>query len=228
MKLKITVPSSLNEIPLKQYQEFQRTAEGSNDEAFISEKMIQIFCGLEYKDVIRISAKDLSGLVEHFEKIFSVKPKFYNRFKMGGIEYGFIPDLENISWGEYIDAEKYLSKTETMHKAMAVLYRPIVKKLGNKYEVLEYQGTAEFAEGMKYVPVDIALGASLFFWTLGLELLEALAHYLEKETKSLTKTTTAKQHNLENSGDGIKASMQLLKETFSNSIGLQKSRLLKY
>jgi hypothetical protein len=227
MKLKLTIPSSINEIPLKHYQEFQRTAEGSNDNQFISEKMIQVFCGVEYKDVINISAKDFGSLLEHFEKIFAEKPKFHNRFKLGGIEYGFIPDLENISWGEYIDAEKYLSKTETMHKAMAVLYRPIVRKLGDKYDILEYKGTADFSEGMKYVPTDIALGASLFFWTLGLELLEALADYLERETKKLSKTTTAKQDSLLNNGDGIKASMQLLKETFSNSIGLQKNPLSK-
>lgn len=228
MKLKLTIPSSLNEIPLKQYQEFQKTAEGSNDELFITEKMVQIFCGIEYKDVVKISKKDLDSLSEHYGKIFSVKPKFQNRFKLGGIEYGFIPDLENISWGEYIDAEKYLSKTETFHKAMAVLYRPIIKKIGSKYEILDYQGTAEFAEGMKYVPTDIALGASLFFWTLGLELLEALADYLEKETKKLSKTTTVNSLNLANSGDGIRASMQSLKETFSNSIGLQESHWSKY
>ena len=216
MKLELLIPTSLDEIPLKHYQEFRRTADGSNDAEFISEKMIQLFCGIELKDVVKIKATDLTGMVEHFNKLFSVKQPFRNRFKIGEIEFGFIPDLENISWGEYIDAEKYLSSWDNMHKAMAVLYRPIVKKDGDKYEIMEYNGSAEYSDLMKFTPVSIALGASLFFWTLGIELLEALADYLEKETKKMSKTTILNRRNLESNGDGINQSMQQLKEIFSN------------
>jgi hypothetical protein len=227
MKLELMIPTSLDEIPLRAYQDFRKTAEGSNDELFISEKMIQLFCGIQLKDVIKIKATDLSDLVEHFNKLFSVKQGFKQRFKLGDIEFGFIPDLEMITWGEYIDAEKYMTSWETMHKAMAVFYRPITKKKGELYEIMEYQGSAEFSDAMKLAPVSVALGASVFFWTLGIELLEALGHYLETETKKLSKTTSAKQHNLLNNGVGIKASMQQLKETFSNSIELQSNHWLK-
>lgn len=221
MKLELLVPTSLDEIPLRAYQDFKKTADGSNDEVFISEKMVSLFCGIELKDVIKIKATDLNGMVEHFSKLFSVKPKFKNRFTIGDMEFGFIPNLEMISWGEYIDAEKYLADWENMHKAMAVLYRPITKKKGDKYEIMEYTGTSEFSDLMKLTPVSIAIGASVFFWTLGLELLEALGDYLERETKKMNLTTTPNKPNLENNGDGIKASMQQLKETFLTSIESQ-------
>ena len=223
MKLELLVPTSLDEIPLRAYQDFKKTADGSNDELFISEKMVSLFCGIELKEVIKIKATDLTDMVEHFNKLFSVHPPFKNRFKIGEIEFGFIPNLEMISWGEYIDAEKYLGDWENMHKAMAVLYRPITKKKGDKYEIMEYTGTSEFSDLMKLTPVSIAIGASVFFWTLGLELLEALGDYLEKETKKMNLTTTPNTPNLENNGDGIKASMQQLKEIFSTSIGLQNN-----
>ena len=221
MKLELLIPTSLDEIPLRAYQDFKKTADGSNDEVFISEKMVSLFCGIELKDVIKIKATDLNGMVEHFSKLFSVKPKFKNRFTIGDMEFGFIPNLEMISWGEYIDAEKYLADWENMHKAMAVLYRPITKKKGDKYEIMEYIGTSEFSDLMKLTPVSIAIGASVFFWTLGLELLEALGDYLERETKTMNLTTTPNKHNLENNGDGIKAYMQQLKETFLTSIESQ-------
>lgn len=227
MKLELLIPTSLNEIPLKHYQDFRKTADGSNDPEFISEKMISLFCGIELKDIVKIKATDLNDMVEHFNRLFTEKTPFQHRFKIGDIEFGFIPDLENISWGEYIDAEKYLSGWENMHKAMAVLYRPITKKKGDKYEIMEYTGTSEYAELMKFTPVNIALGASLFFWTLGIELLEALAHYLEKETMIMEKTNTANSRNLESNGVGIKASMLSLKETFLNSTELQSSHWLK-
>lgn len=228
MKLELLIPTSLDEIPLKHYQEFRRTADGSNDPEFISEKMVSLFCGIELKDVIKIKATDLTDMVEHFNKLFSKNPPFKQRFKIGDIEYGFIPNLEQISWGEYIDAEKYLGSWENMHKAMAVLYRPIIKTKGDKYEIMEYEGTSEYSDLMKFTPVSIALGASVFFWTLGLELLEALGDYLERETKKMSKTTGANKHNLESNGDGISQSMQQLKEIFSTSIESQNNPLLKH
>ena len=228
MKLELLIPTSLDEIPLKHYQEFRRTADGSNDPEFISEKMVSLFCGIELKDVIKIKATDLTDMVEHFNKLFSKNPPFKQRFKIGDIEYGFIPNLEQISWGEYIDAEKYLGSWENMHKAMAVLYRPIIKTKGDKYEIMEYEGTSEYSDLMKFTPVSIALGASVFFWTLGLELLEALGDYLEREMKKMNKMTGANKHNLESNGDGISQSMQQLKEIFSTSIESQNSPLLKH
>jgi len=224
MKLELYIPTSLDEIPLKNYQAFRKVYDQNpEDNEFLSEKMVQLFCGIELKDVLRIKASDLTDMVEHFNKLFSVKPKFQQRFKLGDMEYGFIPNLENMEWGEYIDAEKYFMSWDNMHKAMAVLYRPIVKTKGDKYEIFPYQGSDEFSEAMKLAPVSIALGASVFFWTLGSELLTALVDYLEKETKKMMSTNTANKLNLENSGDGISQSMHLLKETLQNLTQLHES-----
>ena len=223
MKLELIIPTSLNEIPLKHYQEFRKVVEGSNDEMFISEKMVQLFCGIELKDVVKIKASDLTDLVQHFNKLFEEKQGFINRFTLGGVEFGFIPDLENISWGEYIDLESNLSSWDTMHKAMAVMYRPIIKTKKEKYEIEEYISSATYAEVMKFAPVNIALGASLFFWTLGSELLTALADYLEKETKKMVSTTTQSELSLVSNGDGISQSMQSLKETLQNLTQLQRN-----
>ncbi len=163
MKLELLIPTSLDEIPLRAYQDFRKTVDGSNDEVFISEKMVSLFCGIELKDIVKIKATDLADMVEHFNRLFAAKTPFKQRFKIGDIEFGFVPNLETISWGEYIDAEKYLSSWENMHKAMAVLYRPITNTKGDKYEIMEYEGTAEFSELMKFTPVSIAMGASVFF-----------------------------------------------------------------
>ena len=47
MKIDITLPTGLNEIPLLRYQKFIEMKEKSNDEEFIAQKTIQIFCGIE-------------------------------------------------------------------------------------------------------------------------------------------------------------------------------------
>lgn len=225
MKLELVIPTSLNEIPLKHYQDFRKVAEGSNDELFISEKMVQLFCGIELKDVVKIKASDLTDLVAHFNKLFSDKQNFVNRFTLAGKEFGFIPDLENISWGEYIDIEANLTNWDNMHKALAVMYRPITKTKGEKYEIEEYVSSATYAEVMKFAPVSIALGASVFFWTLGSELLTALADYLAREVREMTSTTTLKELNSLNNGVGINQSMQSLKETLQDLTQLPSSLL---
>jgi hypothetical protein len=228
MKVEITIPSSISEIPLMNYQKFLKVQKNSNDEEFIAQKMIEIFCGIELKEVVKMKLTSINDLVLHFNQIFSVKPKFQPRFKIGNIEYGFIPDLENISFGEYVDLDNYLSNWDDYNKAMAVMYRPITETRKEKYNILEYNGASEFSEAMKYAPMDIAIGASVFFWTLGSELLTATLNYLKTETKKMTQeqATLAQELSLEKNGVGIQAYTDLLKETLQNMTKLQNTDYL--
>lgn len=229
MKIEIDVPSSISEIPLKNYQQFLKMQQNSNDEELIAQKMIEIFCGIQLKDVAKMKLTSINELVLHFNKIFSEKPTFQHRFKIGGVEYGFIPDLENITLGEYVDLDNYITTWEDFHKAMAVMYRPITETRNDKYNIFEYNGAAEFSEAMKYAPMDAAIAASLFFWTLGNELLNATLNYLENETKKMSKTeqaTSAHEHNLEKNGVGIQVFTHSLKETLQNMTLLQNTDYL--
>ena len=219
MKLEVTVPTTINEIPLINYQKFVKLQSTSNDEEFIAQKMIEIFCGIQLKEVVKMKLTSVNELIVHFRKIFQEKPKYTPRFKIGEIEFGFIPDLENITFGEYVDLDNYLSKWEDFHKAMAVMYRPITLRKGEKYEILEYKGSNEFSDLMLYAPMDVAISASLFFWTLGSELLNATLNYLETELTNLTKKEQAiihKELSLVKNGGGIQASTDLLRETLQN------------
>jgi hypothetical protein len=150
--------------------------------------------------------------------LFSEKPKFQPTFKIGTQEFGFITNLEDISFGEYVDLENNLLKWENYHKAMAVMYRPIKMKFKDKYEIIDYTPMAEMHELMKFTPVDIAISSSIFFWNLGSELLTATLTYLERQIKTNRKTQTslANKLNLENSGVGINQFTHSLKETLQD------------
>jgi hypothetical protein len=218
MKLEINVPTSLNEIPLKSYQEFLKVQQSSNDEEFIAQKMVQIFCGIELKDIVKMKLTSLNELIAHFTKLFSEKPKFQPTFKIGEQEFGFITSLEDISFGEYVDLENNLQKWETYHIAMSVLYRPIKFKFKDKYEIVDYNPMTEMHDLMKFTPVDIAISSSVFFWNLGSELLTATLTYLEREITKNEKiqTTLVKQLNLQNNGGGINQFMHSLQETLQD------------
>jgi hypothetical protein len=215
MEVQINVPSTLNEIPLKHYQDFLNVQKNSSDEEFVAQKMVEIFCGIRLIEVAKIKLTSLNELIAHFTTLFSQVPKFQPTFKIGDIEFGFIPELEEISFGEYVDLDSHLQSWDNFHKAMSVLYRPIKTRKGDKYDIKDYDPNIDMQELMRFAPLDICIAASVFFWTLESDLLQATLNYLEKEIakeKNLS-LTLAKQLNLPKDGDGIKAFMQSLKET---------------
>lgn len=222
MKAQIKVPTTLSEIPLTAYQEFIKLIDKSNDHELIAQRTIQIFCGLEMKDVLQIRWDSILELSNHFAELFKQKPAFQNRFKLGEHEFGFIPNLEEMSFGEYIDLESNIGSVENFHKAMAVMYRPITERRKDTYQILPYNGTEEFAEAMKYAPLDVVMGASLFFWNLGNDLVQTSLTYLEEEMKKDKKlnTTIQKELNSLSNGDGTIQSMQSLKGTLQSLMRL--------
>lgn len=226
MKAEIVIPTSLNEIPLLNYQKFMKLVEASNDQELIAQKTIEIFCGINIKDVVKIKFTDVENIVQKLNDVFKEKPAFQNKFKIRNIEFGFIPNLEEISFGEYIDLETNITSVQNFHKAMAVMYRPITKKIKDRYEIFQYTGTDEFSEAMKYAPLNIVLGATLFFSTLGSELVQRTLTYLETEIQKNKKLMTlAKERNLISDGDGTIQSTHLLKETLQSLMRLPKWEL---
>ena len=221
MKTEIVIPTSLSEIPLKSYQEFMKVVEKSNDEEFIGQKTIEIFCGLKMKDVVKVKWSDVKSLTLHLNEIFKAKPKFQATFKIDNTEFGFIPNLEDMTFGEYIDLESNISSVETFHKAMAVMYRPITKKVKDRHEIFEYTGTDEFSDVMKFASLDVVLGATVFFSTLGSDLVQHTLTSLETEIQKNPKIMTlAKERNLINDGDGTIQSMRFLRETLQSLMKL--------
>ena len=102
------------------------------------------------------------------------------RFKLNGTEYGMIPNLDEITYGENKDLMGYLGDWKTMHLAMSVLYRPITQTLGSTYSIEKYSGTKEHRDVMQHMALDIVLGAQVFFCRLTEELLRAIPNYLER------------------------------------------------
>jgi hypothetical protein len=213
MKIELTIPTTLNDIKLAQYQKFLSIAKDNEESEFLQQKMVQLFCGIDLKDVAQIRYKDVAEITANINSLFTKENAFIQRFKMGGVEFGFIPNLDDMSTGEYMDLDNYITDWDTMHNAMAVLYRPITNKLGNKYQIEEYKGSITYADVMRHAPLDVVLGAMVFFYTLGNDLLKSTINYLE-ENQQVQNILT--KHNLENVGDGIQVSMLLLKETLED------------
>ena len=186
MKLEITIPTKLSEIKLAQYQAFLNIAKDNEDSEFLHQKMVQIFCGIDLKDIALIKYKDVNEITASINDMFASSNQLIPKFKLGGTEFGFIPNLEDMTFGEYTDLDTYITDWDMMHRAMAVLYRPIKKNgLNGTYEIEDYNGTVTYGDVMKYAPLDVVLGATVFFYNLGMDLSKAMLNYLTEEEMGL-------------------------------------------
>jgi hypothetical protein len=203
MKVKITIPTSLSEIKLSQYQKFVKIADENEEGKFLNQKLVQIFCNVDLNIVAKMKQKDLSFAVTTITELFNKIPELVTKFTLNGTEFGFIPNLNDMSSGEYMDLDGYIVDWEDSHKSMAVLYRPIKQRLGSKYLIEDYEGSDKFANEMLDAPMDVVLSSKVFFWTLGRELLKSTMDFLE-ESKPMS---SVNKHNLEKDGVGILQSM---------------------
>jgi len=226
-KIELEVPTSLEAITLGQYQRYIKIVEqneGDEYNEFLSKKLVEIFCNVNLNDVESIPVVEFNKVLEIIQDAFKENYTIQRHFELGGVEMGFIPKLDDMSLGEYVDVEATISDWQEIHKAMAVLYRPVNFKSKDRYTIAPYKPNEELREWMKEMPLSVVMGCMVFFYNLGIELSTASLNYLEKEMTQ-AKTSQLKEA-LERSGVGISQFMDSLKETSQSLTKLQKNRYL--
>ncbi len=158
-KIKLKVPNKLSELTLGQYQKFTKILAKEPDEDFMQKKMIEIFCNVPLDQVNFFKYSSIIKVVEILLDMLNRKPKLRQRFVMNGVEYGIIPDLSDMSFGEFVDLDTYANDWEQMDKALAVLFRPVKSSFKNNYLIKDYTGKET---SMSEMPLDVALGAVFF------------------------------------------------------------------
>ena len=204
MEVKLSIPTTLNEITLGQYQEFSKL--DITKESEVQSKMIEIFCKVPTNVVRSMKAKDITDICTIINNMFDVEHQMLNRFDLNGVKYGFIPDLENISFGEYVDLDTFIGDNDNLHRAMNVLYRPIDLLQGQRYTLKEYD--PDINEEAKNYPLDACFGAMVFFYDLGKDLSTVI---LNSSSKQNEENLAQYLGSLQN-GDGTIPSMQSLAE----------------
>ena len=231
LDFEVRVPARLADIKLKEYQEYMKVYDGlERDEEgnvlntkeqndFLSLKMLDIFCGLSLKESYKLPLKAFDAVLNQISKCFKEETPLIREFSMIGtdgveVKFGFIPKLDDMSLGEYIDLETYMQGWKNMHKAMAVLYRPITFSKRGMYLIEDYEGTEKWADVMKDAPVNVALGAMVFFYRLGKKLAKhTIASTLKEEIQ--LNNTHLKQTSVED-GVGINPFTDYLEETLED------------
>ena len=197
--MKIQVPTHINDITLEQYQRFALINTEEQDKEFFMFKTIEIFCGVDIALVSKMRLKDAESISNEVLEVLQQNVPFTNKFELEGVKYGFIPDLQAISLGEFIDLEEGLSKDKDFHKAASVMFRPIVKEFGELYTIDGYEASTEMHHVMKQAPVGIISAAIVFFYNIAKELLKASQDFSSQE-KEEAMTILEKLNSQRNTG----------------------------
>jgi len=168
-KVKLTLDYST--ITVKQYVDFI-TNEG-NEIGQVSAIMGQP------KDYVRqLSPEDITKVIEAFKSVIE-NPVAEHKWRWN--QYVFVPDINKISFGEWLDLESNCKDfPKNLNKILAILYRPSLNAIGSKYKIEPY--TAEHLANAKVfddMPLSVANGALVFFSNIENELLTASLAYLD-------------------------------------------------
>jgi hypothetical protein len=138
-----------------------------------------------YKEIMKLFKIDLNIPKKEGDKIIldimsqvEENNSLIQRFTYDGVEYGLIPNLDNISTGEFIDIDSLLKEDENLHKVAAILYRPITDKVKDLYRIEPYNDydLDYYSEIMKKVDFRIIAGAITFFFSFREEFIRAFPY----------------------------------------------------
>jgi len=223
------VPATLRGIKLNQWQRYIDIYEknkDAEDTEFLDKKLLSIFCNIDFKDIDKLGLEVFYSTIQHISNLLNQKTDLVQRFSLKGtddvvVEFGLIPNFDKMSYGEFIDLEKYMFDNDNYHKAMAVLYRPIKFKSKDKYLIHDYKGTEYMADVMRDAPLDAALGARVFFYRLATKLGNYTMAYTLKELQK-KQEGHQDEHSVKN-GETIKQYLLSLEKMLEESEKLQNS-----
>ena len=156
--------------------------------------------------VNQLELKDIAVIMNQIAKLQQEKNSSLKRIiEIDGKEYGFHPDLDSITLGEYADIETFVKDDIEKHlpEVMAVLYRPIKEKGENGvYTIEAYDGNIRIrTEIMKKMSSEQVQSALVFFWNFGKELSKTLPSFLMQKLKEMKMQLQPK--DLPTNGDGL-------------------------
>ncbi len=174
MKITITYPESWAQISYKDYMQYYNSVKPYDGTEQMARKNLEAgalyFCKVPAEYLYKLPNETFAKIEQTLTDLFSVSTKIplSNQFEIFDTTYGFVPNLDNISYGEYLDLVSYTSKDlwENIPIVMSILYRPVKLQLGKNYTIQPYTGTDNDTIEMfrEKLNMEVVFGATSFFF----------------------------------------------------------------
>lgn len=228
----ITTPQSWADVNLYQYLRWYKSVKPYLETEEYADKAILHgifnFTNITEDEYLNMPEKNITDLKIQIAKLLNAT---YTNFlpksiTIDKVKYGFIPSLDDMAYGEYLDLVEYTKKNmwDKMPTIMAMMYRPIVSESGETYAIEKYNGTNEDRVELfnLYLTMDCVFGAISFFLDLQKDLLIGTQTYLQEMLKKVGKKGSPLQTALAQNGvDTIQ--LQYLQEMISSNLTALRS-----
>lgn len=207
----VKTPDSWKDVTLRKYLQLQKDLETyKDDEDAMMDFMLFHLCNIDAGILKSLTKESYDKLRVSVEKLLvSQEQPLQNIIVIDDIEYGFEPNLSQMSYGAYVDITKWdtIELNENWAKILSVLYRPIIDKKKDKYSIASYNGDMD-GELFLDVSMDVHFGAWFFFVNLSMDLMNSTLNSLMQTTGLPDNIKSI----LEKSGKDIPQSMNLQEE----------------
>ena len=179
--------NSWKDVTLETWLKLIDFAEGTKTEE--ATETIAALSDIPKKLVKELALSDVAVIMSKVGKLQQEQDTKLKRIiEINDVEYGFHPDLDSISLGEYADIEQFIKNgiDKNLPELMSVLYRPIKLKKNDIYIIEPYDGDIRLrAEEMKQMSAEQVQSALVFFYNLGKVLSEILPSFLMEKLKEM-------------------------------------------
>ena len=169
-----------------------------------AEETIAALSDIPKQLIKELSIKDIAVIMSRVAEVQQQQNSSLKKIvEINNVEYGFHPDLDSITLGEYADIETFIKNgiENSLPELMSILYRPITEKKNDIYTIAAYDGDIRMrTEEMKQMSAEQVQSALRFFFALGKELSLILPSYLMDRLKEMNQQLP--QNPSPKSGDG--------------------------
>lgn len=183
-EITLSVPQSYADIKLSKWLELQSEIENYKDDSnAINALILYHLCGLEIQWVSGLEIGAYDSIIKDLNSFLNDTNLPLQKFvTIDGIEYGFEPNLSQMSYGAFVDITKYETFTidKNWTKIMNILYRPVIKKQGDMYQIKPYDADMNDQKWLD-VSMDVHFGCLFFFVHLSTDLFNSILKSTMKE-----------------------------------------------
>ena len=183
-----TLPQSWSEVSVVQFQSLMVIMEDEDlNDLEIKIRSISALTGCSIGSISKASMSNLNAVYDSLTALTVDMPNkgLRNVIEIDGIEYGLIPNMDDLTFGEFADIDTWMQDGyRNLVDILSVLYRPVVKRKGDRYKIEEYDLESRalradiFSQSMS---IDSVYGAMVFFYNIVDKLLETMPSSLEME-----------------------------------------------
>jgi hypothetical protein len=202
------IPKDWHELSLRRYIDFMTTYKEDASETDKEVHLLSTLSGAPQAALGELKKTDLNKSIDRLKQLMlkECSEDLVLSFEIDGVEYGFNPNLSEMRLKEFVDLDTKLEDAwANMHYVMAILYRPITKRRGDKYSIEDYDYISADKRAKLFIDelsVSVVNAAASFFLTIAVDYMKITTAYSKLNRQQRRQATKQMKKSLQKNTAG--------------------------